>query len=453
MASPFGKGVHYCKQAKVVIGNVYNFFEKKWEEKHAGNSSSGDRRNIVKDTMEATGMKSRTALWSIRKHGPTSPAKRGPTSKSVINGVDSFDRGVIRRIVSSMYVQKTWPTVTSVHAKVKEEIGFEGSLTSFHTLLTDMGYKYSTRPTRELLKERPDVVAKKHEYLTKMKKLREIGCPFVYIDETFLHQNHTVSKCWLIDGEGGLKVPSGKGSRLIILHAGSREGFINDGLLCFQSKTGSADYHDEMNAEVFTHWLKNSLFPNIPENTCIIMDNASYHSVKDEKVPNMSSRKGAMQEWLTSNNVAWDEAMIKPQLYALVQIHKPRLTKYVIDELARANGHFVLRLPPYHCELNPIELIWSQIKGEVAVKNTSFKMSEVKSLLEKAIANVTPENWAAAERHVIDLENSLFDAEVKIDTTLPEDQLASFRFAVNDSDDDTDSGPELEDDFWSEVEA
>ena len=25
-------------------------------------------------------------------------------------------------------------------------------------------------------------------------------------------------------------------------------------------------------------------------------------------------------------------------------------------------GHKVFRLPPYHCELNPIELAWSQVK-------------------------------------------------------------------------------------------
>ena len=197
---------------------------------------------------------------------------------------------------------------------MKEEIGFGGSLSTLRTcsLLTDMGYRYTTRPTRELLKERLDIVAKKHDYLTKIKKLREIGCPFVYIDETFLHQNHTVSKCWLIEGEGGINVPSGKGSCLIIPHAGSKEGFLNDGLLCFQSKTGAADYHKEMNAEVFTHWLKTALFPNIPENTCIIMITPVITLVKDEKVPDMSSRKAEMRDWLTLHSVDWDEVMIKP---------------------------------------------------------------------------------------------------------------------------------------------
>ncbi|KAH7978032.1 hypothetical protein HPB49_004259 [Dermacentor silvarum] len=33
---------------------------------------------------------------------------------------------------------------------------------------------------------------------------------------------------------------------------------------------------------------------------------------------------------------------------------------YHVDVVVKAAGHDVVRLPPYLCELNPIELIWSQ---------------------------------------------------------------------------------------------
>ena len=36
--------------------------------------------------------------------------------------------------------------------------------------------------------------------------------------------------------------------------------------------------------------------------------------------------------------------------------------KYAVDETTKAAGHEVVHLPPYHCELNPIELAWSQVK-------------------------------------------------------------------------------------------
>ena len=35
---------------------------------------------------------------------------------------------------------------------------------------------------------------------------------------------------------------------------------------------------------------------------------------------------------------------------------------YVCNSLAQEAGHSVLRLPPYHFELNPIEVAWAQGK-------------------------------------------------------------------------------------------
>ncbi|XP_072022707.1 uncharacterized protein [Amphiura filiformis] len=405
--------------------------------------------------MEATGIKSRSTLYKIRKHGPKSPVKRGPKRKRIVDSVDDFDRGVIRRLISNMYIEKKWPTINSIYDEVKIAINFQGSKSSLRTILKDMGYKYSKRPER-LVKERPDIVAKRHDYLSKMKQIRQLtNCPVVYLDETFLHQNHTKSKCWVIAGSGGFLIPTGKGSRLIILHAGSKEGFVQDALLSFQSKTGSSDYHDEMNGNVFLEWFTHQFLPNIPQHTVIVMDNAPYHSVQEERIPTMNTKKAEMQEWLTAQNVDWCPTMIKVQLYALIQMHKPRCTKMVIDELARSHGHYILRLPPYHCELNPIELIWGQVKGDVATKNSTFKMVDVKKHLENALANVTPENWAKAEQHVIKLEEEMYNNEVRIDTTLPEDQLNSFRFQIevdDSSSEESDSDSEDDDAYASAPE-
>ena len=35
---------------------------------------------------------------------------------------------------------------------------------------------------------------------------------------------------------------------------------------------------------------------------------------------------------------------------------------YVIDEIARKHGHEVMRTPPYHPELQPIETCWGVVK-------------------------------------------------------------------------------------------
>jgi len=62
-------------------------------------------------------------------------------------------------------------------------------------------------------------------------------------------------------------------------------------------------------------------------------------------------------------------------------------------------GHEVVRLPPYHCQYNPIEMIWAQVKGQVATKNTTFKMADVENLMHEAIDAVTKEEVVNCVRH------------------------------------------------------
>lgn len=60
-----------------------------------------------------------------------------------------------------------------------------------------------------------------------------------------------------------------------------------------------------------------------------------------------------------------ERPMLKPELLAIVRFLKPTKKSYVIDNLAKDAGHTILRLPPYHCEFNPIELAWAMVKGYV----------------------------------------------------------------------------------------
>lgn len=88
----------------------------------------------------------------------------------------------------------------------------------------------------------------------------------------------------------GPKNSSGKGKRLIIVHIGSADGFADGGLLNFESKKNSTDYHDEMNGDTFYEWFCGVL-PRLKDNAVIVMDNASYHSVKKDAIPTISWKK------------------------------------------------------------------------------------------------------------------------------------------------------------------
>ena len=58
------------------------------------------------------------------------------------------------------------------------------------------------------------------------------------------------------------KIPSGKGKRLIVLHAGTQsESLIGGCDFVFLAKSKDGDYHQEMNGVVFLEWFENLLMP------------------------------------------------------------------------------------------------------------------------------------------------------------------------------------------------
>jgi len=101
-------------------------------------------------------------------------------------------------------------------------------------------------------------------------------------------------------------------------------------------------------------------------------------------------------------------------------------------------GHEVVRLPPYHCQYNPIELIWAQVKGEVAMKNTTFKIDDVEKLLNEALDNVSVDNWKKCTEHCHKLQDDDFIKE-----GLRDEILAPIILTIN-PDDSSDSDSDNE---------
>lgn len=135
------------------------------------------------------------------------------------------------------------------------------------------------------------------------------------------------------------------------------------------------------------------ILPLLRPNSVIVMDNASYHSVIVDKAPSSRTLKADIIKWLEDKGEVINHSMVIPQLLLRVKRLKPRYKKYVIDEIVKANNHTVLRLPPYHCELNPIELAWSSVKNHVRMNNTTYKLPDVKKLLIEGIQRVDAEMW------------------------------------------------------------
>ena len=91
----------------------------------------------------------------------------------------------------------------------------------------------------------------------------------------------------------------------------------------------------------------------------------------------------------------------------VVRTHAPQKSYYV-DELAKAKGHEVLRLAPYDCDLNPIEMLWAQarVMWDGGLGPEAWRLSD-----REAVASVSPSAWARCCKHVVRLEEEYWERE------------------------------------------
>ncbi|CAK1600029.1 unnamed protein product [Parnassius mnemosyne] len=99
-----------------------------------------------------------------------------------------------------------------------------------------------------------------------------------------------------------------------------------------------------MNVVNFNKWLREKLIPNSNEPSVLVMDSASYHSIIVNKAPTSQSRKNDIREWLTLNDIPFEQNRIKAELLCLVKRNTPEPV-YEADELLKQNGHeFTLKI-------------------------------------------------------------------------------------------------------------
>lgn len=326
--------------------------------------------------------------------------------------LDDFDKCAIRQKVHFFYsVKKEVPTLNKILAMIREDIGYSGSRSQLHKILKSIGFKYKkSSSNRRALMETTCVALKREKYLKAIMDNRclpeELQKDIIYLDESYIHSSYKLKKCWQsIDTEGVTQDVS-KGKRWILVNAGSEKGFVPNTLLIFSGTNKQEDYHSEMDRNNFTKWVKEKLIPNLERPSIIVMDNAPYHSIVKNKAPTSSSKVADIKLWLTENHIGFDESLRKPMLLDLVKKNKPEPI-YEIDELLGEHGHTVVRLPPYHCDLNPIELIWSLAKRKVAAQNVGAR--DVKQLTEEAFASITASDWQVCCDHVKKIEKEYYE--------------------------------------------
>lgn len=151
-----------------------------------------------------------------------------------------------------------------------------------------------------------------------------------------------------------------------------------------------------------------------------------------------------MIDWLTEKGIPCSHAMTKIQLYEIIKSIKQQHRQFKINTILEAHGHTALRLPPYHPELNPIEMIWGIVKNYVASQNVTFNLEDARKLAEEKFNQINEETWNKVCDHVKSTEQKFWENEHVMDIITDslvihvknDSSDSDFGFGFSDSDND-----------------
>ncbi|KAL4154003.1 hypothetical protein QTP88_001836 [Uroleucon formosanum] len=329
-------------------------------------------KEVMKLLSRDTGIGQNTIQRTIAEYKNAKPIK-SPNKKKIRltfkEKVDDFERNAIRKKVHDFWFSRQVPTLDKILISVNSDPTLNTyKRTNLYYLLRELNFTYCKRGRNSALIERDDIVLWRTKYIQDIRKYRQEGRSIYYLDETWANIGDCMEKIWVdktvkshrdafLSGfSTGAPNPTGKGKRLIIVHIGSEEGFVNGGLLT--------------------------------------------------------------ESWPEQKGEVYEKPLNKVGLMNIVNRIKPQFNKYVIDEYVKSKNMVVLRLPPYHCELNAIELAWSSVKRYIKMNNSTFKLPDVKKLVIEGINECGPEKWKNFVSHVIDEEKRFWDIDFVVEEVM-----------------------------------
>ena len=157
-------------------------------------------------------------------------------------------------------------------------------------------------------------------------------------------------------------------------------GLIYKTLEIFEGgKKQAKDYHGMFDSTYFIRWMDKLIEALAAWNVhsaLIVMDNAKYHKSLPEGTPKGSWKKQRMLKYCNEHGIDVNPSDLKSIVWDTLKKYVNEHVRPTIVSMAEAAGHKVVFSPPHHSDLQPIELVWANVKrnlGRQYTTNTSFK--------------------------------------------------------------------------------
>ncbi|CAI5452537.1 unnamed protein product [Caenorhabditis angaria] len=380
----------------------------------------------------------KTAIRKIRDDPPEGIQKRAISRKNRwkkrAEKIPEFMKEAIRDWLDTCWEKNKHVTVSTLLDWLKNVFHFQLGRSFLNDALHGMGLTWRKKSGQPLIQERIDLIVARKRYLErKLKLLKREGKQvfFGYLDETWFFEGMSTMKGWEHKDSNMYKLarevrieerrsgpPKGKdkGRRAIVLGVLTSEGILkgSENILIsgLKEKDQLMDFHKEMNFESYMEYME-LVLPLMAEEArkrdmvaALVVDNAPYHCEVVEKIPTKSSSKTVIKEYLETHNVPFDQKSLKKDLVVILEDFlrqnggRQAMKKYVVDEEAKKLGVEILRLPPYHCQYNPIELTWAALKTYLRQKyEEGDTLKDTRQLALDWMRAYSPQEAQACIRH------------------------------------------------------
>jgi len=266
---------------------------------------------------------------------------------------------------------------------------YDSALRAVRRFLSSFGYRRGQRTGNIVQKQ--SVILARDTYLVAFTSNRELPqedrLREVFLDESYIHQHYKSSDDSVCDPNDNQDIQIGKsintGSGYCFMAAiqgpdprvavptnnNQKAGLVPGTVWAFcpqRKRDRHGDCHKVFNSTNFVNWWRTQLMPNLHQPSVIYMDDAAYHKTLPPDTPKTGTmKKIELIDFLRDRDIHFDPRSTTPQLRQRARQWVVQNVAIEVVQVAAEHGHKVVFTAPYHSDLQPIELVWALIKGNV----------------------------------------------------------------------------------------
>ncbi|RHY24645.1 hypothetical protein DYB32_008758 [Aphanomyces invadans] len=272
--------------------------------------------------------------------------------------------------------------------------------------------------------------------------------PEVNLDESYIHHHYARHHDSLYDPSDDAPLKEKHKGRRLCFIAGIMSGDEADvkliGLDIFEGskrvKDDPKDYHGMFDHTYFVKWFKVAVDEvefHGKKGVVFVMDNAKYHRGLPADTPPGTWRKADLLATCQRYGVDVESHDLKKTIWARLKPVLSARVEPMVVTMARDRGHDVLFTPPHHSDLQPIEMVWAKVKGDVGVQYTvDTTFADVRARHDDAFKQLPSAMICNCIRHCEKLVDNIYELLLARESDSADDLTSDSSYGTSDNNED-----------------